>query len=226
MHKVSFLGLKGGIGRTMLATQVAARACDNFNMVGLVDLDPTAGGSALWCAERESLELGSNPILLKGVTDPLETIERANLLGHDFLCLDGAPGTTDATRLVAAVVDVVILPAKCSADDLERAAIAAAICQQSGSAEIIGVVNDAPLKSDKRPYEEEMANHIKFEFESAGIPAIIVRHRDHFLRARNAGVGVSEMSGRGPRDAKLEIDSLFKLIASALGYDDVEASDA
>ena len=45
MHKVGFLGLKGGVGRTMLATQIAARACDNFNMAALVDLDPTAGGT-------------------------------------------------------------------------------------------------------------------------------------------------------------------------------------
>ena len=226
MHKVGFLGLKGGVGRTMLATQIAARACDNFNMVALVDLDPTAGGTELWCTERKRNNIGDQPTLLKGVSDPLEAIERAEVFGHDFLCLDGAPGTTDATRLVAGILDVVLLPAKCSVDDLERAAIAAAICQKAGSAHIIGVVNDVPLKSDKRPYEEEMGERIKDEFESVGITVATIRHRDHFLRARNAGVGVSEMYGRGPLGAQREINELYLLIAKALGYNDVEGVDA
>lgn len=223
MHKVGFLGLKGGIGRTMLATQIAVRACENFNMVGLIDLDPTSGGSALWCSERKRNNFGDCPKIYSDAADPLDAIERAEITGHELICLDGAPGTTDATRIVAGAVDVAVLPAKCSADDLERAAMAAAICQQAGTANIIGVVNDVPLDSIKQAnYEREMAERIKSEFESAGIKTATVRHRDMFLRARNAGAGVSEMTVRGPAPAKKDIESLYELIIQALGYDGVE----
>lgn len=217
MIKVGFLGLKGGTGKTMLATQVVVHACEYFNIPSLVDLDPTSGGASLWAkARQDSSNLGC-PNFLAGASDPDDAVERAELTGVDFLCMDGAPAATDQTRVAAALCDAVVLPLKPCDDDLERVGLAARLIADAGCSNLIFAVNDVPLASSKQTYLINLAKKFKRDFEEAGYPAVIIHTRELYTRTRNDGLAVGELRGPGPRGAKREIAELFETIIRPLG---------
>jgi chromosome partitioning protein len=215
MYSVAFLNGKGGVGKTTLATQIAVRACDNFERVCLIDLDPS-GGARTWFKDREGNEAGDAPTLMVGVSDPVDALERAELDGYEFAVLDGSPGTIDATRVAVNAVGAVVIPEKTSHHDMAKASLVAKLCADAKTP-AIGVINEVPMKSERRPYQKEMAELIADSIREYGLPVVTITDREQFLRAMNAGIGVHEMSGRGMTDPQAEIDALYEQIVIALG---------
>lgn len=114
---IAVLNQKGGVGKTSLATNLAAAA----HLAGLrtlvVDMDKQ--GSALdWSAARAD---GSK---LDGLTvvkadKPLAVGRfREMARGYDAIVLDGPPGLGDVTRSAACAADVVIIPVQPGPFDL------------------------------------------------------------------------------------------------------------
>lgn len=214
MHSVAFLNSKGGVGKTTLATQIAVRACENFERVCLIDLDPS-GGARTWARDRGE-DGGEVPALRVGVSDPVEALKQSAKDGFEFAVLDGSPGTIDATRVAVGAVGCVVIPEKCSHHDMSKAALVAKFCADAGTP-AIGVINEVPLKRERRPYQSDMAKEIVASIQDYGLPVVQVTDREQYLRALNGGLGVHEMSGRGMADPKAEIDALYEKILKALG---------
>ena len=221
MYKIAFLNGKGGVGKTTLATQIAVRACENFNMVAIIDLDPS-GGARTWFRDREGNDMGDRPALLVGVSDPIEALDVAERAGYDFVVLDGSPGTIDATRVAVAAVDAVVIPEKCSHHDMSKAAVVAKFCADAGTP-AIGVVNEVPMPGERRPYQKQMATEIIASIKEYGLPVVSITDREQFLRAMNGGVGVHEMKGSGMKTPQQEIDDLYEQIIIAVGLAKAEA---
>jgi chromosome partitioning protein len=113
---VAFVNQKGGVGKTTLASNVAAAADLDGRRTLLLDLDPQ--GSALdWFAARgDSSRLGVvvakvDVVLTRRAIDSLTA-------GYDFVVLDAPPQLGDLTRSAAVAADLIVLPLQASPLDL------------------------------------------------------------------------------------------------------------
>jgi len=107
MTTIAFYNLKGGVGKTAAAVNIAYMAARDGLSTLLWDLDPQ--GAATWCLGEEPVSLGKQRKLLKGRTDMggqvLDTAyERLSLLPADFdnrtldLALDDLKDSTKRFR--------------------------------------------------------------------------------------------------------------------------------
>lgn len=216
MHTISVLAAKGGVGKTLIASQLAIKACFNFR-VGIADLDPTLGGITLWHEARNAEGEVQGPQLI-GSTDPEEARYLAKRAGCNVLILDGPPGALELSRACAEVSDAVVLPTKISADDYKRLAFICAMCREADVRYMLIVVNDVLRDSLNQKYEQKVCKQMVDELNGEGFSTAVLKHASAFLRARSCGVGVHEMSGRGVPDAQLEIDHIYSRIVKRLGY--------
>ena len=211
---VAVLNSKGGVGKTLFATQLAVRACDDFNMVALVDLDPSAGARS-WFESRGAQGDMDQPTAFVGVSDPTQAVDTAERAGYEIAFLDGAPNTVDATRKAIEVADIVIIPEKIGKGDTKQSGLVAKLCRDADKPAIV-VINDIPPPSARRTYQAERAEIIASEVAEYGLPVIKVINRDAYAQAGDYGLGVHEISGRAATDAKKEIDQLYQAVAEAV----------
>ena len=114
MQVISLLNQKGGVGKTTLATNIAASLAQSGQRVLLIDADPQ--GSALdWSAARKE------PSLFSVVGLPKETIHReiAKLGdGYDWVVIDGPPRVYPVAKSAIAASDIVVIPVQPSPYDV------------------------------------------------------------------------------------------------------------
>ena len=114
MQVVSLLNQKGGVGKTTLATNIAAALSAGQHRVLLIDADPQ--GSALdWSAARPT----SAMFAVVGL--PKETIHReiAKLgEGYDWVVIDGPPRVYPVAKSAIAASDMVVIPVQPSPYDV------------------------------------------------------------------------------------------------------------
>ena len=214
MHKVGIVNIKGGVGRTMMSTNLAVRALENFNLVAILDLDPNAG-SRTWQKRRSPPDKPIPPEAIDGVTDiddlpgAFEGLER---IGYDFIIVDGAPNTIETSTKVIEAVDIVVIPERCADDDVDGAAKIAKLCREIGKPCVV-VINEVPTDKTKK-YQLETADTIEASAAAIPVPVTRVYNRDAFLMARNSGAGVHELTGTkgNPKAAQADIDHIYGLI--------------
>jgi chromosome partitioning protein len=119
MLTIAVLNQKGGVGKSTLATNLAAAAHLKRRRVLVVDLD--AQGSAFdWYAARSS----DGASKLEGLTvvkaDRALSLARFREMskGFDVVVLDGPPKLGDLTRAAAVAADVVLVPVQPGPFDL------------------------------------------------------------------------------------------------------------
>jgi chromosome partitioning protein len=117
MRTLTFIGSKGGCGKTTSAAFVAVAAARAGEKVALVDLDPQASLS-LWWDRRDDAD---NPRLSEGadpqdLTKAVDFVKRA---GSTLLIIDTAPAFLGALAAVACVSDLIVIPVMASPQDLE-----------------------------------------------------------------------------------------------------------
>ena len=114
MQVISLLNQKGGVGKTTLATNIAAALAQGGKKVLLIDADPQ--GSALdWSAARKE------PAQFSVVGLPKETIHReiAKLgNGYDWVVIDGPPRVYPVAKSAIAASDIVVIPVQPSPYDV------------------------------------------------------------------------------------------------------------
>ncbi len=209
---VAVLNAKGGVGKTLFATQLAVRACEDFSMVALIDLDPSAGARSWFESRGKQDGEIEQPTAFVGVSNPADAVETAERAGYEIAFLDGAPNTLDATRRAIDVANVVLIPERVGHVDTKQSALVAKLCADAG-VPAIAVINDIPPPSARRTYQTERAEIIAKEVADFGLPVIQVINRDAYAQAGDYGLGVHEISGRASTDAKKEIDQIYAAIA-------------
>ena len=96
---VAVLNAKGGVGKTLFATQLAVRACEDFSMVALIDLDPSAGARSWFESRGEQDGEIEQPTAFVGVSNPADAVETAERAGYEIAFLDGANGRCQGSDL-------------------------------------------------------------------------------------------------------------------------------
>lgn len=119
MKTLVFAATKGGVGKSTLCAALAVQASQERKQVAIVDLDPQ-GSLSQWYARRlgEADPDDANPALYEFETlaDAIEVLE---VNGLDWLLVDTGPGLLQKLEASVTNADLVLVPVKTSAFDLE-----------------------------------------------------------------------------------------------------------
>lgn len=114
---IGIVQLKGGAGRSTIATNLAA-VLSRKHKTALIDCDIPQGTSASWYAVREAESRADKLTLAtaQSHTELVATIDR--LEGHDYIVLDAPPRIAEVTRVILMVSDLLLVPLGASAAEI------------------------------------------------------------------------------------------------------------
>ena len=115
MKIIAIISQKGGAGKTTLAVHLATAAASAGHTAAVIDLDPQAT-AANWGDRRAA----DAPEVISGQAARLPAlVNTARQNGADFLVLDTAPNADQVVSLAARAADLVLIPCRAAAFDLE-----------------------------------------------------------------------------------------------------------
>ncbi len=189
MRKLTFLSQKGGVGKSVLATQIAVHAVQEDEVVTLIDIDPQ-GSAFLWKSYRKA----NTPIVLKALPENLpKMLASAADLGVTLVIVDTPPHTDRSAIEVIRASDFILCPTKPElfslgglADTMQLLDLA----QSKGKA--LAVVNDLPTgKARLGAMETAIAALKKFDIRIADTS---IGHSQAIVGAIAEGKGITEVS--------------------------------
>lgn len=196
---IGVLNQKGGVGKTTLSVNLAARLSHTGARVLLIDADPQ--GSALdWAAVRNAEPLFSVVGLPKAtVHKEIKQIGQ----GYDHIIIDGPPRVTDLARSAIMASDLVLIPIQPSPYDIWAAD------------EVVRLIEEAKvfkenLKSvfvvNRKISNTAISRDVGEALSSYPIPLLSasIAQRVIFAEAAAQGKAVHEVDEKGP--AALEIE--------------------
>jgi chromosome partitioning protein len=138
MRVVTLANAKGGVGKSTLCSALAVRAAEESKRVALLDLDPQETLASWWTRRGKP----KNPKLFE-VDATTEAIELLISEGWEWVFIDTGPAKLDLIEPGIVVADLVVVPTRPSAFDIEQTAICVELCEAHGKPHVF-VVNNAP----------------------------------------------------------------------------------
>lgn len=201
---ILFAQQKGGAGKTMLLTQLAAHWAGQGRRTAIVDLDPQRTASE-WHALRPSGR-GRVPVgLFESANWRAAADIRKAAGGADLVMID-SPGTAEVLRRVALrAASFCIVPCQPSAADVWACRTTVGLIAAEGVAHRV-VLNRVPPRS-------RAADAAAAELAQSGAPVAetTIGARSAFAEAFMAGLGVTEFAPRSRASAEIRAlaDELF-----------------
>jgi len=204
MKTIAVVGLKGGVGKTTLASALAVRAAKDSRRVGMVDLDPQHS-LAQWWQRRGGTD---NPMIFADADTAADAIEALRLDGWDWVFIDSPPAFVATVRDAIESADIAIIPLRPSALDLLGSEDAVALALEAETPFLVVFSDTDPRWSG--------ADAARKYLEASGVPVAktVIAHRAAFLKAMASGKSGPEMGTDGK--AAEEIDQLWAEIKAAL----------
>jgi chromosome partitioning protein len=115
MKTITLAATKGGVGKSTLASAFAVAAAADRGMVGMLDQDPQASLTGWWARRGEV----DNPRIYSGASTIAEAVDSLSQHGVDWLIIDTGPGLLRAIEPAIIAADLIVVPIKPSAFDLE-----------------------------------------------------------------------------------------------------------
>lgn len=117
-HIVSLVQVKGGAGRSTIATNLAGMFSMKYK-TALIDCDMPQGTSASWYALREA-DGKANNLTLATATNHTELITQADKLSasHDLIVIDAPPRIAEVTRAALILSQLCLIPLGGSAAEI------------------------------------------------------------------------------------------------------------
>ncbi len=204
MLRIGILNSKGGVGKSLIAQNLAVRGLKDFGRVALVDADPQQG-SVGWSALRGERDDGL--VVSKADGEVSAALEALEADGVELALVDGPPGFLNLTEEAIAAVDFVCVPMKASVADIKAGEYCVSACIDFGTPYLI-VVNEAAT--------ERRVTEAVETLRDLGQPVAqtIVKRRVGLTDASNAGKAASEIGRAGVQSAE-EIDRLYLEVITA-----------
>lgn len=185
MPSIGFLAQKGGAGKTTLAVHLAALAGDAL----LVDLDPQRSAAEWWetrTADRPELAVGE----ARDLENALASTRRS------WVVVDTAPHAAEDARMVASLVDLVVIPTRPAILDLRAIRATVEIAGRTGARAVI-ILNACP--AGRSVAEASIVTEARHALAGYGLPLapVAVTQRAAFSYALNDGRAVSEFEPDG-----------------------------
>ena len=110
MKIIGIVQIKGGCGRSTIATNLAA-ALSQSEPTALIDCDLPQGTSSSWYAARQTIK-PSDSLTLATAENHLQLIEQVKQLGngHKYLVIDAAPRIAETTRAILILSTLNLIP--------------------------------------------------------------------------------------------------------------------
>jgi chromosome partitioning protein len=210
MRVIAVAATKGGVGKTTIASALAVRAAEDNKRVALLDLDPQESLASWW--DRRKSE---NPKLFE-VDATTEAIDLLTAEGWDFVFIDTPPAKIELVEGGIAVADLVLIPCRPSALDIEQADIAVELCEAHGKPYAFVLNHAAPAwKLTKSSIE-----FLKFGGRTVLEPPLTFRQA--YMAAMTVGKSGPEVEKDGA--ARAEIDALWTAVKALASQKKVRAA--
>lgn len=205
MKIAAIISQKGGAGKTTLAVHLASAAAAAGHKTAIIDLDPQ-GTAASWGDRRAAEE----PEVISGQAVRLPIlIKAAGENGADFLILDTAPNADQTASLAARVADVVLIPCRPAAFDLEAVETTLMLAKTAGKPAYV-VLNAVPPRSGG--IDKEAAATLAAQ--GASVTPHQLTHRAAFAHGVIDGRTAQEFEPQGK--AAAEIEAIYKWLCGAV----------
>ena len=204
MKVVAFAASKGGAGKTTLATSLAVRAANDKPRVALVDLD-TQQSLRGW-HERRGDGNCDNPKLFSGIDTLPEAVEMLAPDGWQWLIADTPPAGVERMQYNLSAANLVIIPVKTSAYDLEAIVPVVEVCLD-GEIPYVCLLNDCDPRSTLTKSARKL-----LEDEGLSVAGFEVAHRVAYQASPTVGKSAAEVERDGK--AAAEADQLWALVQS------------
>ncbi len=216
---VSITNLKGGVGKSTLAQNLAVYLAKKGCNLCIADTDVEQQTSVKWGSVRSGIEAGSVPEVPVYLINP-DTIsdQILNKLGkkYDLVIIDGTPALTELTTRIIIMSDLVVTPILASATDVwaletfmkryEEARITKEA--MGGKVELYVVLNKY---SERINLDREIGEAIGEM--GVNLLATKISTRVAYKEATVQGLGVTELRDK---NAQAEIESLANEIEKLL----------
>ena len=187
MPIISFANLKGGVGKTTLAINVAGAVASARRSVVLLDADPQGSAAEWGRGGRLPFEVVPLPL----GDDVRDWIKAALAIEAEVLVIDMPPMLGEATAAAMAVSDVAAIPVTPSGADLRATGRAldlvkrARVARQSKKPRAVLI----PSKVDRRTAAGAEIESVLHDFGEAVAPAVSQRiaHVDAFTAGQTVG---------------------------------------
>jgi chromosome partitioning protein len=204
LRVITLANPKGGVGKTTICSALAVRAAEESRRVALLDLDPQESLASWWTRRGKT----KNPKLFE-VDAAVEAIELLISEGWDWVLIDTGPARIDLIESGVAVSDLVLIPTRPSAFDIEQAALCVELCESHRKPHAF-VLNQAPSGA------KLTKSSVKFLQQSGGtVIDATITYRTSYMAAATVGKSGPEVE-KGDV-ARREIDVLWlavkKLVA-------------
>lgn len=204
---IGVLNQKGGVGKTTVATNLAAVFAKAGHRVLLVDADPQ-GSSLAWSSAREGEPLF--PVV--GMAKPtlhkdLPEIAR----DYDFVIIDGAPRVNELGRAAIMASDLVVIPVQPSSYDVWASA---EIVQLIKEARTFKPAIDAVFVINRKIANTAIGRDVVDALAQFDIPVSKTSLAQRVIYAESAGQGLSVIEMEPNCEAAREIATFAKNLIS------------
>jgi chromosome partitioning protein len=191
MPSIGFLAQKGGAGKTTLAVHLAVLAGQAL----LVDLDPQRSAADWW----ESREAALPELAVGSAPDLGAAIAAAR---RPWVIVDTAPHAAEEARIVAGLVDLVVIPTRAAILDLRAIRTTVEIVRRAKARTIV-VLNAVP--AGRGVAEASIVTEARRALAAYGLPLapVVVTQRAALSHALNDGRAVTEFEPDGKASAEL-----------------------
>jgi chromosome partitioning protein len=205
MKVVAIISQKGGAGKTTLAVHLAAAAANAGHKSAVIDLDPQ-GTAASWGDRRQADE----PEVVSGQAVRLPAlVNTARDNGANFLVLDTAPNADQTASLAARAADLVLIPCRPAAFDLEAIETTLMLAKTAGKPAYV-VLNAVPPRSGGTD-EEATARLVG---QGAQVAPHHLTHRAAFAHSVIDGRTAQEFDPKSK--AAAEIHAIYKWLCGVV----------
>lgn len=204
MKTIVLAATKGGTGKSTMATALAVAAMKDGDKVAILDADPQQSID-MWKWLRTESSLPSPEVY--AVSDIGLDIGDLKSDGFDWCFVDTAPGDAQRLALVVQAADLVIIPVRISAFDLDAVAPAVEACASLGKPFVF--LLNAVIDTKGALYN----GMTKALAQSGPVLDQIVRQRAAYANAIAMGKTGPEVSNKSQaKDCEEEISALWQAV--------------
>jgi chromosome partitioning protein len=205
MYTLSIISQKGGTGKTTLALNLASAMEADGRTAVIIDLDPQASAKS-WHDGRED----ESPVVISAQAARIpEVLKTAQEHGADFVIIDTAPHSENASLTAARASDLVLVPTRPAILDLRAIAASADICALA-KVRAFAVLNAAPPRGSLPDEAGQAINSYGLE-----VCPVRIHQRMAFVHSLTAGQTAIEFEPKGK--AAKEINDFYKWTCSNVG---------
>ena len=199
MRTIVVAASKGGAGKTTLASALAVRASAESGLVAIIDLDPQGSLARWWELRGEP----KNPRLVTGVERVDEAVSLLQRDGWEWLIVDTPPCLLATIEQAIRVADLVLVPVRPSALDVEAAPPMVELCRMHGRA-LRFVINGAD------PRSKLTQSTVAYLAKEGRVLPEMISYRQAYVAGMTDGKSGPEIE----REAKSrqEIDALWRAV--------------